>query len=80
MKTIFKRLLLIIVGIIGSILILELSLDMMSFYVEKINKGRYQKKVKPHKIIILCIGDSVTYGVGDRENKGYPARQCANLS
>jgi len=61
----------ILFGIILTIIILELSLDILNKFVEKDHKKVATGK-KDGAYNILCVGDSFTYGVGAKAGYTYP--------
>lgn len=67
-----KKILLIIIGIILSLLILEASLRLTSW----IAQSSLSKRIfgNDAKLRILCVGDSYTYGLGVERQEAYPAQ------
>ena len=68
-----KKVFLILLGIGIGLFLTEFTLRIISYVVHN-HIGNYEIEKKYYDYVILCIGDSVTYGVGDEKNGGYPVK------
>lgn len=75
MKKYFSKILLVLLGIIAAIIFIEITLQIVPFLIDKSLYTRTSniRTDDLNKIRILCIGDSMTYGVGVESSETYPA-------
>ncbi|MDD5746029.1 MAG: GDSL-type esterase/lipase family protein, partial [Candidatus Omnitrophica bacterium] len=69
----FKKIGLVLLGVVLALLSLEIALRMAGFAFEKF-AGRSAVIEKKKGLRILCLGDSYTYGLGVAREESYPAQ------
>ena len=74
MRTNGNKIVALILGILVSLFVLEISLRIIGVrYSNEVPDGNAVKR-EPGAFVILCLGDSFTYGSGAPEGRGYPAQ------
>lgn len=81
MKLVTNRLIVTFAGLFLFILILEISLRCVGFFYSTLSETDPKDQFSDaNKVTILCIGDSVTFGIGAPRSLSYPAQLQTSLN
>lgn len=69
-----NKIITVIFGILVAVILIEVGLRAASVVIKSKRNNFSQKIIADEAFVILCLGDSVTYGVGDNEGGGYPKK------
>ena len=70
----------VLIAFVATLLVIEIGLQLASLVARPLLARKAQRDTSPNAIIILCVGDSHTYGAKLPDEESYPSQLQALLA